>query len=249
MTQQRACQPFKWKSRYKLQGENKMRFRFASLMILLATTAFAHAANVINATSPSPFSFGNQAVFVTAWAQGAVYTNVTITMPLEDNSSGGPIGGVEGTVYLMNQIGPGTTTANQVAPPIAISGLTNAFTPRTLFTGLTLPAGNYYVVLVPTNTNPTSMSPAASSSPVVTLGTSVTALGSNTAHSSAVYPPSTSVTLGTAEGSLLFTVTGDPAAPTPTTPVPPSLILTLTAMAGFGLYHGRKFLRNRTAQS
>jgi hypothetical protein len=225
-----------------------MRCRFTVLMALLATTALVHAANVISASGPSPFGFGNQAVFVLGWSQGVVYTNVTITMPLEDNSSGGPIGGVEGTVYLMNQIGPGTTSANQVVPPITISGLTNAFTPRTLFTGLMLPAGNYYVVLVPTNKSPSSMSPEGSGSSVVTTGASVTFLGIADPSSAAVYPPATSFALGTGEGSFFVTVTGDQIA-TPSTPVPPSLILVLTAMGGLGIYHGRKFLRSRTLQS
>jgi hypothetical protein len=31
----------------------------------------------------------------------------TRSAPLEDNSNGGPIAGVEGMVYLTNQIGPG----------------------------------------------------------------------------------------------------------------------------------------------
>jgi hypothetical protein len=225
-----------------------MRFRLASLMALVATTALVQAANVINATGPSSVFFGNQAVFVLGWSQGAAYTNVTITMPLEDNTSGGPIGGVEGTVYLMNQIGPGTTTANQVAPPISISGLTSAFTSRTLFTGLTLPAGNYYVVLVPTNKSPLSMSPSGSNSSVVTTGTSVTFLGTDNTASAAVYPPATVVSLGTGEGSLTFAVAGDPAG-LPSTPVPPSLILVLTAMGGLGIYHGRKFVRSGTMQS
>jgi hypothetical protein len=82
-----------------------MRFRLASLMALLATTALVHAANIITSTGPSPFGFAGQAVFVTGWTQAAVYTNVTIVMALEDNSSGGPIGGVEGTVYLMIKSG------------------------------------------------------------------------------------------------------------------------------------------------
>jgi hypothetical protein len=218
-----------------------MRLRFASLMALLATASLVDAANIINATGPSPFGFGNAGVFVTAWAQGVAYANVSIAMPLEDLSSGGPIGGVEGTIYLMNHIGPGTTPANQVASPIAILGLTNAFTPRTLFTGLTLTAGNYYVVLVPTNAEPSSMSPEGSSSSVVTTGASVTFLGAgNTPQSPAAYPPATSVTLGTAEGSFFITVTGDPAAPIPT-PEPSSLILTLTAIGGLGIYRRRKF--------
>jgi hypothetical protein len=216
-----------------------MRFRFALLTALLATTALVHAANIISSSGPSPFGFGNQAVFVLGWSQGAAYTNVTITMPLEDNTAGG---GIEGTVYLMNQIGAGTSTANQVVPPITISGLTNAFTSRVLFTGLTLPAGNYYVVLVPTNANPSSMSPEGSGSAVVTTGTSVTFLGIADPSSAAVYPPATSFSLGTGEGSFFVTVTGDQIAPS--TPVPPSLILVLTAMGGLGIYHGRKFLRS-----
>jgi hypothetical protein len=209
-----------------------MRFRFTSLIALLATYWAADAANIINATGPSPFGFGNTGVMVTAWAQGVAYSNVSIAMPLKDFSSGGPIGGVEGTVYLMNHIGPGTTPANQVASPISISGLTNAFTTRTLFTGLTLMSGNYYVVLVPTNADASSMSPEGSGSSVVTTGASVTFLGAgNTAQSPAAYPPATSITLGTAEGSFFITVTGDPAGPTPT-PEPSSLILTLTAIGG-----------------
>jgi hypothetical protein len=217
-----------------------MRFRLASLMALAATTPLAYAANVVNITGPSPFGFTTTLAKLAAWTQGAVYTNVTIRMPLEDNSSGGPIAGVEGTVYLMNQIGPGTTTANQVAPPIVISGLSDAFTPRTLFTGLTLPAGNYYVVLVPANAQPASLSPAGFSNPVVTTGPSVISLGGAGTLSLAAYPPASSFGF---EGTLAITVTSDPIAPPPT-PAPSSLILTLTAMGGLGIYQGRKFLQS-----
>jgi hypothetical protein len=217
-----------------------MRFRLASLMALLATAAFVNATTIINATGPSPFGFGNASVLVTAWTQGAVYTNVSITMPLRDDSPGLPIGGVEGTVYLTTQIGPGTTTSDQVAPPITISGLFSSFTPRTLFSGLTLAAGNYYIVLVPTKTFNVSMSPEGPSNAVITTGTAVTFLGAgNTPQSPAAYPPATNITLGTAEGSFFITVTGDPAGPLQT-PEPSSLILTLTAIGSLGIYHRRK---------
>jgi hypothetical protein len=139
-----------------------MRFRFVSFMAILATAGLVNGANIINATGPSPFGFGGAQVFVTARAQGLTYTN------------------------LMNQIGPGNTATKQVALPVAISGLTNAFTSRTPFSGLTLAAGKYFLVLVPTNAEPSSMSPEGSGSSGVAAGTSVSFLGlGNTALSPA----------------------------------------------------------------
>lgn len=51
----------------------------------------------------------------------------------------------------MNMIGPGTTTASEVVPPVGFTapiGSTSGEVPLTvLFSGLTLPAGTYYLVL------------------------------------------------------------------------------------------------------
>jgi len=134
-------------------------------------------------------------------------TNVTITAPLEDNSSGGPIAGVEGTVYLTNHIGPGTTVANLVAPPVPISGLTNTFTVRTLFTGLTLGPGTYYLTFRSTNSNPLSMSMEGSSTPTLTFGPGVTDGGADGQITPDPFPPATAVTLSP-PGNLFVTVTG-----------------------------------------
>src|ERR1700689_1855570 len=162
--------------------------RFARDALLLTVTFALRAGpapNIIFTTGTSPFGFTGQPAFVMGWNQSLGYTNVTITAPLEDNTAAGPIGGTEGTVYLMNQVGPGTTTANQVAPPVLVSGLTNAFTTVTLFSGLSLPPGNYYLVLVPTNASPMSMSPegASGGNVTVTTGTAVSTPG-------AAVPPS-----------------------------------------------------------
>ena len=193
-----------------------MKGKYASVLIsavffvFLATAGVGHAANVLTITGPAPFGFANQIVMVEAWSQSATYTNVSITLPLEDNSVGGPIGGVEGTVYLMNQIGPGTTSANEVVPPVSVSGLTNAFTLRTLFSGLTLPPGNYYVVLASTNSSPLSMSPEGSSTASVTPGTGVTELGTGVqSFSPAPYPPASDLLPLSAPGNVFITVTGD----------------------------------------
>ena len=177
------------------------------LGVILFTAVAANAATIFDVTGPSPFGFANQSVLVTGWRQLATYNSVTITAPLEDNSSGGPIGGVEGVVYLMNHVGPGTTPANEVAPPVSISGLTNTFTTRTLFSGLTLGPGDYYLVFASTNSNPLSMSVEGSSTPTVTTGAGVTSLGSDGQIVAASYPPATPVTL-TQPANLFVNVSG-----------------------------------------
>lgn len=183
--------------------------KLALVFVFLLAAVAAHAATTIYGVSgPSPFGFANQTVLVEGWYQNALYNNVTITAPLEDNSSGGPIGGVEGTVYLTNSIGPGTTVANLVAPPVTVSGLTNTFTVRTLFTGLTLPPGYYYLTFKSTNSNPLSMSMEGSSTPTVTLGPAASDKGADGQITSDPFPPATAVTLHP-PGNLFVTVTGD----------------------------------------
>src|SRR6202142_444685 len=213
--------------------------RLASLALLFTASVVLPAANVINTTGSNSFGFTDQPGCGTAWTQTIGYSGVTITMPLEDNSSDGPIGGVEGTVYLMNQIGPGTTSANQVAAPVSVSGLTNAFASKTLFSGLTLPPGSYYVVLIPTNASPMSMSPDGTNvGTLVTTGTSVTSLGVGVPSTIAGDPPASAVTLSP-PGNLYLSVTGTPAAP-PSTPAPPSLLLTLAGLACVGCWFARR---------
>jgi hypothetical protein len=114
---------------------------------------------------------------------------------------------VEGTVYLTNRIGPGTTVANLVAPPVTVSGLTSTFTVRTLFTGLNLGAGPYYLTFRSTNSNPLSMSMEGSSTPVVTVGPGVSDTGGDGQITPDPFPPATAVTL-VPPGNLFVTVTG-----------------------------------------
>ena len=179
------------------------------VLFLLFAAISVHAATMLDVTGPSPFGFANQSVIVTAWTQAGTYSNVTITAPLEDNSSGGPIGGVEGVVYLTNAIGPGATSANNVAPPVSISGLTNTFTTQALFSGLTLGPGNYYLVFASTNSNPLSMSAEGASTPVVTTGTAIFDLGADAAITAAPFPPATSGLSLSPPSNIFVTVTGD----------------------------------------
>ena len=233
-----------------------MRVRSAVVCtLLLSLPAFA-ATTIYSVTGTSPFGFNGQPDLTLAFQTTTNWQNVTITMPLEDRTLGGPSAGVEGTAYLTNSIGPGTTAANLVAPAFSISGLTASFTNVTLFTGLTLPPGTYYITIVPTSSQGGGVgggltaSPEGSNSQSFTLGTGVTDAGEGGANAPLnAFPPATALCCGglSAPNNLLVTVTGDPGAPI-TTPIPSSLILALTALAGFALYQGRRmFMRSSRA--
>ena len=188
---------------------------------LLAAGAVAQAANLFTATPfGTPFLFGNSGVLVTAWSQSTIYTNVSITAPLLDSTPGAPIHGIEGVVYLVTRFGPGTTPADNVVPPVTVAGLSGLFTPRLLFSGLTLGPGTYYVVWAPTNHTPhLSMSPEGAPNSLTT-GIGVSFLGIANSDTVDSFPPATNTPVtDTGEGSLIITVTGDPFAligePTP----------------------------------
>ena len=78
------------------------------------------------------------------WSQTGTYVNVTITVEIAPGTGSG----TSGTAYLTTQVGPGTTVAEQIATaPFSATGAEFTPTLNTLFTGLTLGPGNYYLVL------------------------------------------------------------------------------------------------------
>src|SRR3982751_6366812 len=101
-----------------------MNIRSMLFGIALVCGAIAQGATILDVNGPNPFGFGGQrAAYVLGWHQTTSFSNVSITMPLEDQSVGGPLAGTEAIAYLMNQIGPGTSPVNEVATPLFISGL------------------------------------------------------------------------------------------------------------------------------
>ena len=189
------------------------RIRPFVLVLALSASLPAGAATIYDVSGPSPFGFNNQNPVAIGWSSSLAYTHVSITIPLADLSAGGPMSGVEGAIYLMSQVGPATTSANEVAPPVSISGLTATFTPHLVFSGLTLGPGNYYIVFVSTQTGSLSNSMEGSSTPVKTTGTGITEIGWLSGLTPAAYPPATTALGGTPEYANAFmTITGDPAA-------------------------------------
>jgi len=211
---------------------------------LLAASAVAQAGNLFTASSSGPlFAFGGSGVLVFAWSQNTVYFNVDITATLADTTPGGPIPGTQGVVYLTTSFGPGTTPANNAAPPVTVSGLKGFFEPRRLFSGLGLNAGTYYLVWAPTNHTPhLSMSPAAAMPNAVTMGPGVSFVGNGNSDTVDPFPPATNTPVsesGIGSSSFIITITGDPpdlaGVPTPPTAPTPTAVPTLSAWGTLAL--------------
>ncbi len=148
-----------------------------------------HAATIVSVTGPndtSPTAVSFQQFLSVSWSQTIAYDNASISAKLTALTQGG-----DGTAYLTTQIGSGTTVANEIArtaftfPPDGSPSLT-------LFSGLSLSPGNYFLILA------TTAGPGywyGTPSPTITLGQGVTA-GSEyftlSSGNDAAYPPDSS---------------------------------------------------------
>lgn len=77
-----------------------------------------------------------------SWTQTGTFSGVTIQANLF--SSGGT---ATGNAYLTTQVGAGTTSTSQIGATVPISITNTTAAPFTLFSGLTLGPGTYYVTL------------------------------------------------------------------------------------------------------
>src|ERR1017187_5426598 len=109
---------------------------------LVGLNAQGHGATLV---SVGGADFGSTGIvgLGTGWSQSQAYANVGISAYLVNG--GGPGYVSQGTVYLMRSIGPGTTTDQEVSHadftlPAQYDGM------FTLFSGLSLPAGTYWIV-------------------------------------------------------------------------------------------------------
>lgn len=125
-----------------------MRCSFRPLVfVILAVSVISQAVfaeTILSVSGPNygPGALGGSSfqILGSAWSTSASYADVTIS----SNLSGSP-SSLPGTAFLMSRIGPGTTTTSEIARTAFQAGGPDVST--TLFNGLSMPAGTYYLVL------------------------------------------------------------------------------------------------------
>ena len=207
---------------------------------LLATT-------IISVTGPPGLSFGAgiNSSLSASWSASQAYTDVSIAVLVDAFIVGDtPMA----TAYLTTRIGPGTTVADEIAQgqftvplelPICSSSSCGALV--TVFSGLSLPSGTYFLTLGPPATGRSSVGWFPTGEPTLLTDTGVTA-GHNfiVREEAMAYPPATAFntfTLIRSTGSgeiiitypLIFTVTGTEATPIPE---PATYVLCATGWVG-----------------
>jgi hypothetical protein len=149
------------------------RFRAAIILATLCT-GLAFGDTIISDLCCNGTSSGGGGSIAVTWTQTGTFSNVSIGANLATSNG---ISTSTGIAYLLNMIGPGASSSNEVATPfnITVTGNpgVNSMTP--LFSGLTLGPGTYYLAIIPTNVNQiNSLDWDGTSIPVQILGTGVT---------------------------------------------------------------------------
>jgi hypothetical protein len=120
------------------------------IRLFLLVIALAHVSNcgtIVSVSGPligGYYPLSSSQVAASSWSSPRLYSDVVIGALLTNGA------GQEGIAYLMTQIGVGTTTASEIAR--ASFSFPSAISTVTLFSGLTLPAGTYYLVLASSGT-------------------------------------------------------------------------------------------------
>lgn len=152
-----------------------------------------------------------------SWTQTGSYSNVDILANISDSAGTGT---ASATAYLMTQIGSGATAANEVVAPVtaSVTGNPPLNTMTTIFSGLTLGPGTYFLVLDP---NSSDFHWDLTIPPAVTTDSGVTGGVSQASATVAGFAPASS--FGSESFSFIYEVTGSAAgstsAPEPSTAV------------------------------
>lgn len=167
------------------------RLSFLALAAALSSPAiFADTILSVSGPNYGPGSLGGAffQVLGSAWSTSASYADVRISVNLSGSPSSPP-----GTAFLMGRIGPGTTSASEVArSSFRVDG---PDVTATLFSGLSMPAGTYYLVLSSSFTGSdlgwwSAFNPSIETAPgVQVLGDFVAGLNRAIGPADVSYPP------------------------------------------------------------
>jgi hypothetical protein len=218
-------------------------------VLALALTGVAQAVPIASISGPdNPFgslpglSIGSGRA--TQWQSSLAFTDVTVTADL--SSFIGIPGSV--TAYLTTRVGPGTTTADEVAhATVTLPDFFDASHTVTLFSGLDLGPANYYLSIVGTglwwtsdsSQAQTTLYPCNTAPCPVTIGAGDPAFPNwqmFTVQPNAYGPASVWTPFHFGFGEMHFSVDGTLAQQAPPTdpaavPEPGTLLLTLTGLA------------------
>ena len=141
-------------------------WKFALVTVALFALPVSSGASVIVSVTDLAMPVNRGAFFLggefsnvvaASWTQNESFSGVTIDASIVSIDSSFR----NGTAYLMSMIGPGTTPASEILPPVGFTApIGNGFgeVPLTvLFSGLNLTAGTYYLVLTAPFANFTSI--------------------------------------------------------------------------------------------
>jgi hypothetical protein len=117
------------------------------LVVLAAQASFAGPLITPNGAPITNISVLSEFFQTVSWTFSESFTNVEVAVSL---TNGDNEIGHQGTAYLMTQIGPGTTVAHELATTLFTFAPVGGFDQLSyvsLFSGLSLGPGSYYVVM------------------------------------------------------------------------------------------------------
>ena len=194
--------------------------RWLWLSVLFETFAVAPLAadNILSVTAKADCNGGGWGflggpIYGTAWTQTGSYSNVSVVVVVNNLLSDGSAI----TAYLTNQIGPGTTTANEIGhgtfvlPANGNPGAAKSSN-AAIFQGLNLGPGDYYLTLYAANPPAIAGTWCFASPATVTTGSGVTQKGDFEGTTFApAYPPATPVSFPST--NVEVSVSGTPGTP------------------------------------
>lgn len=187
--------------------------RYLLALFVLAAALPVPAAPIVSVTGTSLGTQLGDALGV-SWYQSGTYENVVITASISSHSFTEP---GDGAMYLTRSRGPGTTVADEIAS-INLYNIPRVGPDLTLFSGLTLGPGTYYLTLAHDLGGIYGLGwRATNPDPPVNFAASGNVLGPDMVAAGVGYAPAMTFFLN--ERGYLFSVSGDvPAAvPEPST--------------------------------